>query len=88
MCFCGLTAYFLKVYGLLHWRIIHDHYPALEGSLKTDLFRLLGRLEVYHLTALLAVAFGIWAFWGQPRWVRWVCLPLVAFSLLMFVIVM
>jgi hypothetical protein len=87
LCFCGVSILLLKAYGLLHWRIIHDHYSSLEGSLKTNLFRLLGFLEVYHLTALLAVAFGVWTFAGRPRWMRWVCLPLIILSLLMFIIV-
>lgn len=88
VCFCGLSVLLLQAYGLLHWRIIHDNYSSLQGALKTNLFRLLGFLEVYHLTALLSVIFGVWAFWGQPRWMRWVCLPLIILSLLMFIIVM
>jgi hypothetical protein len=86
--FFAITALLLNAYSLLHWKIIRDNYTSLEDPLKGDLFRLLGYLEVYHLTALLAVAFGIWTFRGQPRWMRWACLPFSILSLLMFIIVM
>ena len=88
VCFFALTALLLQAYGLLHWKILDHNYSSLQDPLKSDLFHLLGYLEVYHLTALLSVGFGIWAFWGQPRWMRWVCLPFSLLSLLMFIIVM
>jgi len=88
VCFCGLSVELLRAYGLLHWGIIHDNYSSLDGAMKTNLFRLLSFLGFYHETALLSVIFGIWAFWGQPRWMKWVCLPLIIFSLIMFLIVM
>lgn len=88
VCFFALTALLLHAYGLLHWKILSHNYSSLQDPLKNDLFRLLGYLEVYHLTALLSVGFGIWAFWGQPRWIRWICLPFSLLSLLMFIIVM
>lgn len=87
VCFFAVTVLLLKAYGLLHWKILIHHYSSLQDPLKTDLFRLLGYLEVYRLTALLSVGFGIWAFWGQPRWMRWVCLPIGLMSLLMLFVV-
>ncbi len=88
MCFFALTLLLLRAYSLLHWKIIRDHYSSLHDPLKADLFHLLGYLEVYHLTALLSVGFGIGAFWGEPRWMRWLCLPFIILSLLMFMIIM
>jgi hypothetical protein len=87
-CFFCLSIHLMRAYGLLHWRIIRDHFSSLQGTMKTDLFHLLGQLEVYHLTAILSVAFGVWAFWGKPRWICWLCLPMIIFSLLMAVSVM
>jgi len=75
ICFFALTALLLQAYSLLHWKILSHNYSSLQDPLKAELFRLLGYLEVYHLTALLSVGFGIWAFWGQPHWMRRVCLP-------------
>lgn len=86
--FFALTFLLLRAYGLLHWKIISHNYSTLQDPLKTDLFRLLGYLEIYHVAALLSVGFGIWTFWGQPRWMRWVCLPFSLLSLVMFIIVM
>ncbi|HNQ88551.1 MAG TPA: hypothetical protein PKM73_08055 [Verrucomicrobiota bacterium] len=88
VCLCALSAVLLQAYGLLHWQIISHNYSSLQDPMKHDLFRLLGYLEVYHLTALLSVAFGIWAFWGRPRWMRWVCLPFSLLSLAMLIVVM
>jgi hypothetical protein len=88
VCFFALTVLLLQAYGLLHWKILSHNYSSLQDPLKTDLFRLLSYLEIYHVTAMLSVGFGIWAFWGQPRWMRWVCLPFSLLSLLMFIIVM
>ena len=65
-----------------------DNYRFLENPLKADLFRLLSQLEIYHLTALLAVGFSVWAFRGEPRWMRWACMPLAFLSLLMFMSLM
>ena len=87
ICFFGLTAFLVQAYGLLHWEIIGHNYSSLQDPLKRNLLRLLSYLEIYHLTALLSVGFGIWTFWGQPRWMRWVCLPFSLLSLLMFVVV-
>jgi hypothetical protein len=86
--FCALTALLLRAYGLLHWRIINDNYASLQDPLKAELFQLLGYLGAYHLTALLSVGFGIWAFFGEPRWLRWGCLPFSVLSGLMFIVVM
>ena len=86
VCFFGVTLVLLRAYNLLHWRIIRDNYSSLEDPLKAHLFRLLSHLEVYHLTALLAAGFGFWAFRGQPRWMRWVCLPVAILSLAIFII--
>ena len=88
ICFFALTVLLLQAYGLLHWKILSHNYSFLQDPLKTDLLHLLGYLEVYHVTAILSVGFGIWAFWGQPRWMRWVCLPFIFLSLVMFIIVM
>ena len=88
LCFFALTAHLLGAYGLLHWRIIGDNYAALNRPLKSSLFSLLARLEVYHVTALLTFGFGVWTFFGQPGWIRWVCLPLMGVSLVMFMVVM
>jgi hypothetical protein len=88
LCFFALTVLLLQAYGLLHWRIIHHNYSSLQAPLKGDLFRLLGYLEIYHLTGLFSAAFGIWAFRGSPYWLRWVCLPLGLLSLGMSLIVM
>jgi hypothetical protein len=87
-CFFGLTVLLLQAYALLHWKILFHNRELLEKAVRTDLFRLLTFLEVYHATALLAVLFGVWTFRGQPKWLRWVCLPLIILSLLMFIIVM
>ena len=86
--FFAVTVLLLDAYSLLHWQIIRDHYSSLEDPLKSNLFRLLSRLEVYHLTALLSVVFGVWTFGGRPRWMRWVCLPFSLLSLLMFIVIM
>lgn len=82
-----VTVVLLKAYGLLHWKILRDNYSSL-GGMKSNLFRLLTCLEVYRFTALASVIFGIWAFQGEPRWVRWVCLPICILSLLMFFVSM
>lgn len=87
-CFFGLTVLLLQAYSLLHWRILFHNRELFEQAIRADLFRLLSFLEVYHATALLAVLFGVWTFRGQPKWLRWVCLPLIILSLLMFIIVM
>ena len=78
--FFVLSLVLVKAYGLLHWGIIGKNFRSLDPAIKTDLFSLLGFLEVYHVTALLSVAFGLRAFWGSPRWIRWVCLPLMTIS--------
>ena len=88
VCFGGLSVFLLRAYGLLHWKIINHNLSTLDGALRTDLFRLLGFLEIYHLTALVSVIFGIWAFRGEPGWIRWVCLPVIALSVLIFFVVM
>ncbi len=88
VCFCGLSVRLFQAYGLLHWGIIRKNYRTLDEPLKTNLFQLLGFIEVYHLTALLSVIFGIWAFRGQPRWIGWVCLALIPISFLMLIGVM
>jgi hypothetical protein len=56
--FCSVTIILLQAYGILHWKIIHDNFPGLREPMRAGLFHLLGFLEVYHLTAALAVAFG------------------------------
>jgi hypothetical protein len=88
LCFFALTVLLLRAYGLLHWKIIHHNYASLQDPLRGELFRLLGYLEIYHVTSLLSLAFGIWAFRGSPRWMRWVCLPFGLLSLGMSIIVM
>lgn len=42
----GFGLLVLRVYGILHWKIIRDHYRELEGSLKGDLFSLLGLVDL------------------------------------------
>jgi len=88
VCFFALTVLLLQAYSLLHWKILFRNYSSLQDPLKADLYRLLGYLSVYHLTALFSVGFGLWAFRGQPRWLRWVCLPLAVLSLGLALIVM
>jgi hypothetical protein len=81
LCFFGLSVFLLRAYGLLHWGIIRQHYRALEEPLKGKLFSLLGMLEIYHVTALLSVGFGVRTFWTQPRWVRLALFPVSLASL-------
>lgn len=88
LCFSGLTILLLQTYGHLHWKVIHHNYALLQDPIKGDLFRLLGYLEVYHLTGLLSLGFGVWTFRGSPRWMRWVCLPFGLLSLGLSLIVM
>lgn len=40
----GLLA--LRAYGILHWKIIRNHYGELGGGLKDDLFSLLSLVEL------------------------------------------
>jgi hypothetical protein len=80
--FFGLSVFLLRAYGLLHWGIISKHYRTLDEPLKGKLFDLLGMLEVYHFTALLAIVFGLRTFWTHPRWMRWVWLPMIIGSLI------
>ena len=85
----GVTVLSFRAYSLLHWRIIHSLYGSLSESQKTDIFHLLGSIgQIYHLSALLSVIFGIWTFWSRPRWIRWVCSPLIVLSIIVFTIVM
>ncbi|MEO6036368.1 MAG: hypothetical protein ABIQ35_14030 [Verrucomicrobiota bacterium] len=83
ICFFVVTLELFNTYGLLHWKIIRDHYSSL-GEMKPNLFRLLTHLEIYRATALASVVFGVWAFFGEPRWVRFLCLPIciLAFSMI------
>ena len=83
-----MTFLLLGAYGRLHWKVLFQHDYPLQDPVRTQLLQVLGYLEVYHLTALLSVGFGVWAFWGQPRWIRWVCLPVGLLSLFMFIVVM
>lgn len=88
LCFCATTVVVFYAYGDLHWRIIQDHYRTLEEPLKGKLIHLLGYLEIYHATALLALCFGLRTFWTRPLWVRLVCLPFMLVSLLLLFSVM
>src|SRR5690348_17008628 len=74
--FFAVSVLLFRAYGLLHWDIISRNRNSLPEPVKSDLFRLLSRLEVYHLTALFSLGFGVWAFRGEPYWLRWACLPL------------
>jgi hypothetical protein len=83
ICFFAVTLILFYAYGHLHWGLLREHYAALEKPVKEKLFRLLGFLEVYHATALLALCFGLRTFWTRPLWIRWVCLPVMVFSSLL-----
>jgi len=87
ICFFVLGLFLARAFMFLHNNLIQQHYSLLEGSLKSDLIRLLGYLEIYRLSFLLCIAFGVSAFIGQPRWMRWVCIPLILFSLFMCFII-
>jgi hypothetical protein len=82
ICLFAVTLALFNSYSFLHWKIIRDHHTSL-GEMKPNLFSLLNHLEIYRLTALASIAFGIWAFQGKPRWIRWVCLPICIFSFFM-----
>jgi hypothetical protein len=84
----AVSVVLLEAYSLLHWRILRDNYPVLHDPLKKDLFRLLGMLEIYHLTALLSAGFGVATFWGRPEWLRWICGLASAGALLIYCTIM
>jgi hypothetical protein len=86
--FSATTIALFYAYGDLHWRIIHDHYKTLEEPLKGKLFHLLGYLELYHATALLALCFGLRTFWTRPLCVRLACLPFMLISLVLLFSIM
>ena len=80
-CFFALSWWLMRAYSFLHWEILRDHSASLQAPVRVQLFRLLGYLAIYHLTALLCTGFGIWTFRGHPRWIRWACLPFSLLSL-------
>ncbi|NLY01239.1 MAG: hypothetical protein GXY83_34545 [Rhodopirellula sp.] len=88
VCFFAATALLLRAYGFLHWEILFRNGSTISNPIRADLLRLLGYLEVFRLTALCSVGFGIWAFRGQPRCLRWICLPFALLSLLWSLVVM
>lgn len=88
ICLFASTTLLLRAYSYLHWEILFHNRSSLSAPLTADLLRLLGLLEFYRLTAIFSLAFGICAFWGQPRWLGWVCLPFTLLSLLSSVVVM
>jgi hypothetical protein len=81
--FFMISVVLVRAYSMLHWDIIRDHRSALDEVLKADLLRVLSHLEIYRLTAILSVVFGIWSFGGEPRWIRWLCLPVILLAALL-----
>ena len=79
--FFALSCWLFSAYSFLHWEILRNQFSTLQVPVRAKLFRLLGYLAIYHLTSLSCAGFGIWTFWGQPRWIRWVCLPFSLVSL-------
>jgi hypothetical protein len=77
-----LTFILLRTYSLLHWQILHHHFRSSENLLRNQLLDLLGQLEIYRVTGLIAAGFCVWPFRGSPRWLRWVTLPFGEASLL------
>jgi hypothetical protein len=59
----------------MHGRVLLDHFKQMSEDLRHPASEVLNGLEVYRLVALFALAFAVWAFRGQPRWIAWVALP-------------
>ena len=83
-----ITYLLLNNYSFLHWNVISWNYGNLTPKLKTSLFQLLGKSNIFRLTGLLPVIFMLWSFKGEPRKAAWVCVPFGTVSGLMALVIM
>jgi hypothetical protein len=78
----------LNYYGMIHWEIIGDNYPQLEGKLKDSLFNLMSRLGAYKVCGLISLFFAVWGCFCKPRWAIPVNIFLGVVSCFMIVVTM
>ena len=66
--FTACTTYGFHLYSHLHWAVLAHHFSEFSEPARKELFIQLWLLERYRIGAVFAVAFGIWAVCGRPRW--------------------